>query len=239
MTNVAIVIGLAILLLLLEYRWPNARLPRVDGWYPRAFLCNGLQAAIACSGGWLWDAWFAGAGLFDLGGLPLLPQAGLGYLTITFVYYWWHRARHENPYLWRYLHQLHHSPARLEVLTSFYKHPAEILVNAILSSSILYLLLGLDPGAAALSVLLTGIAELFYHVNLKTPRALGWFFQRPEMHRLHHRRGRHDCNYSDLPLWDLLFGTYRNPAHPDVETGFPDNNERKIWSLLAGKEIRA
>ena len=49
----------------------------------------------------------------------LWQGALLGYLTITFVYYWWHRARHEHPWLWRYLHQIHHSPARLEIVTSF------------------------------------------------------------------------------------------------------------------------
>ena len=39
----------------------------------------------------------------------------VGYLAITFVYYWWHRARHQSDVLWRVLHQLHHSPARLEL----------------------------------------------------------------------------------------------------------------------------
>ena len=50
----------------------------------------------------------------------------VGYLVITFVYYWWHRARHEVPILWRCFHQVHHSPQRIEIITSFYKHPVEI-----------------------------------------------------------------------------------------------------------------
>ncbi|MBK9657441.1 MAG: sterol desaturase family protein [Rhodanobacteraceae bacterium] len=49
-------------------------------------------------------------------------------------------ARHQIPLLWRYLHRVHHSPARIEVLTSFYKHPLEILLNGVLMSSILYVL---------------------------------------------------------------------------------------------------
>jgi len=46
----------------------------------------------------------------------------------------WHRARHESDFLWRWLHQVHHSPVRIEIMTTFYKHPVEQLVNGVLSS---------------------------------------------------------------------------------------------------------
>ena len=54
------------------------------------------------------------------------------------------------------------SACRIEVLTSFYKHPVEQLINSILSSPVLYALLGLDPASASLAILLAGAAELFY-----------------------------------------------------------------------------
>ncbi|NJS16279.1 MAG: sterol desaturase family protein, partial [Nostocaceae cyanobacterium CSU_2_110] len=38
------------------------------------------------------------------------------YLTITLVYYLWHRARHEVDFLWRWFHQVHHSPQRIELI---------------------------------------------------------------------------------------------------------------------------
>ena len=65
------------------------------------------------------------------------PVGGVvvGYVAITFVYYWWHRWRHESPFLWRVFHQVHHSPQRIEIVTSFYKHPVELLVNGILTSA--------------------------------------------------------------------------------------------------------
>ena len=63
------------------------------------------------------------------------------YFVATFVFYWWHRWRHEVPILWRWLHQLHHSPQRIEVITSFYKHPLEIAVNSVLSTAIVFVLL--------------------------------------------------------------------------------------------------
>jgi sterol desaturase/sphingolipid hydroxylase (fatty acid hydroxylase superfamily) len=177
--------------------------------------------------------------LLDLGYLSLGGQVVAGYLVITFIYYWWHRARHGVAPLWRWLHQFHHSPTRIEVITSFYKSPLEIVVNGILSSAILHSLLGLSLSAVGLCVLTTALAELVYHANLKTPRWLGLFFQRPEMHRIHHQRGLHHYNYSDLPLWDMLFGTYRNPAEVPNQTGFPLGNEHRITSLLCGRRLKA
>lgn len=239
MNTVLIVLFSAAAIFALERLRPAARLPWVAHWYPRAIAFNAVQAVVACYGAALWDKWLAQVQLISIAEQAPALQVFLGYLLITFVYYWWHRARHRLPLLWRYLHQLHHSPARIEVITSFYKHPAEIIANALLSSAILHTLLGLDAAAAGLCVLLTGLAELVYHMNVKTPWLLGLFFQRPEMHRVHHQRGLHHYNYSDLPLWDMLFGTWRNPVDFRSETGFPDNLETRLWSLLRGEEMKS
>jgi len=80
------------------------------------------------------------------------------YLFSTFVYYWWHRYRHESVFLWRVLHQIHHS-ARLEIVTSFYKHPVEILINSILSSLIVYPLFGASVRAAGYYTVLIAVGS--------------------------------------------------------------------------------
>jgi sterol desaturase/sphingolipid hydroxylase (fatty acid hydroxylase superfamily) len=168
-----------------------------------------------------------------LGG-RIVADAVLGHFVITFIYYWWHRARHEVSFLWRWFHQVHHSACRIEVLTSFYKHPVEILVNGVLSSLIVYVLLGLDPVSASLTVALTGLGELFYHWNVKTPYWLGYVFQRPESHCVHHQRGHHTNNFSDLPVWDVLFGTFENPRTQPTPCGFgppPAANELDVWQV--------
>jgi sterol desaturase/sphingolipid hydroxylase (fatty acid hydroxylase superfamily) len=232
-------LGVAAIIWSLEQLRPNAVLEKVPHWYSRAFVFNSAQAIIATGSTYLWDAWFAQLPLFSLKTLPLGLQVLAGYLTITFIYYWWHRLRHSVPVLWRYLHQLHHSPVRIEIITSFYKHPMEILANGILTSAILYILLGLSVTAVGLCVLTTALAELVYHMNIKTPRIMGLFFQRPEMHRIHHQQGLHHYNYSDLPVWDMLFGTYSNPAVVENKTGFPNNNENKVWALLKGQELES
>ena len=55
----------------------------------------------------------------------------------------------------------------------------------------------------------------------------------------HHQQGLHHYNYSDIPVWDMLFGTYKNPAVVDNKAGFPDNNENKVWALLKGQLLKS
>ena len=159
MQSALIVLTFGLVMMLVEQWFPGRPLERVHGWYPRATLLNVVQAAVAYLSTATWNQWFPQFSLFHAGGHGFLADALVGYVAITFVYYWWHRARHENPFLWRWLHQVHHSASRLEVMTSFYKHPLEILINGVLSSAILYLLLGLNAESASLAFLLTGIAD--------------------------------------------------------------------------------
>jgi sterol desaturase/sphingolipid hydroxylase (fatty acid hydroxylase superfamily) len=84
---------------------------------------------------------------------------------------------------------------------------------------------------------LSGVAELIYHWNVKTPHWLGYIFQRPESHCVHHQHGIHAFNYSDLPIWDMLFGTYRNPREWDGRCGFGPAGEYRLPEMLRGVDI--
>lgn len=234
MSTVIWVFAAALVMMTIE-RWRPGRLwPKAPGWWPRSLALNAVQVAIAVVAGASWNRWLSASPVVSLADWGTLPAALAGYLVITFVYYWWHRARHESALLWRWLHQVHHSPVRIEILTSFYKHPLEIALNGLLSSAILYAGLGMTPAQGALAVALTGFGELFYHWNITTPYWLGFVFQRPESHRVHHQRGRHRSNYSDLPLWDWLFGTLNNPRRFSADCGFDDQLERRLGSMLIG-----
>jgi sterol desaturase/sphingolipid hydroxylase (fatty acid hydroxylase superfamily) len=235
MSAVAIVITAAVAMIVVERVKPGVQQPRVAGWWMRLGLLNLVQVGAVYLGASSWDQWLPQWRLIDARPLGTAAGAAIGYLCITFVFYWWHRARHEIPLLWRWLHQVHHSPVRIEVLTSFYKHPLEILINAVLLSSILYVLVGLDPATAAVVTAIAGVGELFYHWNLRTPHWLGYLFQRPEAHRRHHQRNYHRANYSDLPLWDLLFGTFDNPRQTPQHCGFADDAECALTHLLIGR----
>jgi sterol desaturase/sphingolipid hydroxylase (fatty acid hydroxylase superfamily) len=235
MDPVLIVSGTALAMMLLERLAPSVEQPRVPYWIPRVIALNLAQAGVVYFGALTWDRWLPNWRLWDGEAHGTWAGIAIGYVGITFVYYWWHRARHESRFLWRWLHQVHHSPARIEVLTSFYKHPLEIAANGLLSSAVLHVLVGLTPESAVIVVTMTGFAELFYHCNVRTPYWLGFIFQRPESHRRHHERHIHRGNYSDLPLWDILFGTFDNPRDLPAECGFGAHRETQLLRMLAGR----
>ena len=223
---------------LLERARPGWRLPAVRGWWWRVLAINGAQLAIVVVAGFTWERWAARASLLHLSAHVGPALGGLiAYFIATFVFYWWHRARHESDVLWRFFHQIHHSPQRLEVITSFYKHPIEMAVNSLIGSALVYALLGLTPEAGAVYTLCTALGEFFYHTNVTTPRWVGFFFQRPEMHRIHHEHGRHRNNYGDITWWDMLFGTYENPAEWTQHCGFDDDKEQRLAHMLAYRDV--
>ena len=232
-----IVLGAGLLMLLAEVTRPGRQFRQPAHWWPRAIAFNLVQAGVAVLAANTWDRSLPQFKLADLSTLAVPLQIMIGYVVLTFVYYWWHRARHQVPLLWRVFHQIHHSPARLEVITSFYKHPIEILSNGVISSAVVYSLLGLTPTAVVGVILLTGLAELFYHWNVKTPYWLGFIIQRPESHCVHHLQGYHRNNYSDLPVWDMLFGTFENPRYQPEDCGFDESKELALWPMLCAKDV--
>ena len=233
-----IVLGVAVAMIVAEMLVPGRKWPKVATWWLRALFLNGVQLGVAYLSALAWDPFMAERRLWSADALGVTGGAVVGYLAITFIYYWWHRARHHFNFLWRWFHQVHHSPQRIEIITSFYKHPIEILSNGVLSSSIAYLLVGLSPEVALYAVLLTGLAELFYHWNVSTPWWLGFIIQRPESHCVHHHAGLHAYNYGDLPIYDILFGTFRNPKKWEEQCGFGDK-EHQLARMLAAVDVYA
>lgn len=223
---------------LIERIWPGWVLPSVPTWPRRVLMINAVQLAVVLIAGVTWERWLAGASVFNLAD-KLGPVAGgcLAYFIATFVFYWWHRVRHESDFLWRIFHQIHHSPQRIEVITSFYKHPGEMLVNSLIGTVLVYSVLGLSPASAAIYTLCTALGEFFYHTSIRTPRWIGYVFQRPEMHRIHHQHGRHLNNYGDIVWWDMLFGTYENPSDFEATCGFDADKEEHLLAMFCYRDV--
>jgi len=99
------------------------------------------------------------------------------------------------------------------------------------------LVLGLDPAAAALTGYIAAFYGYFQHMNIRTPRWLGYFIQRPEAHCIHHQRDVHAFNYGDLPVWDMLFGTYRNPSAFQGAVGFDTPATDRLGAMLAFVDV--
>ena len=223
---------------ILERVVPGWPLPSIKTWPLRVLLINAVQVCVVLLAGVSWELWLSSWSVFNLSE-EVSPALGgfIAYFIATFVFYWWHRWRHELDFLWVGFHQIHHSPRRLEVITSFYKHPGEMVVNSVLGSLLVYTLLGLSLEAAAIYTFFTAIGEFFYHTNVRTPRWVGYIFQRPEMHRIHHQSGRHKNNYGDIVWWDMLFGTYENPKEWLHSCGFTPEREERLVDMLAYKDV--
>jgi sterol desaturase/sphingolipid hydroxylase (fatty acid hydroxylase superfamily) len=238
MFSVLVVIAIAAVFIAVEKIWPDQKLPQVKGWWWRVILINAVQAGMVIVGGMTWEKYFHQVNLLHLSEkISPVAQAFVAYGIMTFVYYWWHRVRHESNFLWNTLHQLHHSAARLETITSYYKHPVEIWTNSLIVSCIVYTICGADLEAAGYVNIISSVAEFFYHVNIKTPQWLGYIIQRPEMHKVHHQRGRHYYNFADLPVWDMAFGTFKNPKEFTAKCGFSNNREELFVEMLTFKNV--
>ena len=49
---------------------------------------------------------------------------------------------------------------------------------------------------------------------------------------LHHARSQHTLNYADIPLIDMMFGTFACPDSAPEEAGFWDGASQKLGRLL-------
>jgi sterol desaturase/sphingolipid hydroxylase (fatty acid hydroxylase superfamily) len=132
---------------------------------------------------------------------------------------------------------MHHSAERLDVSGANYFHPLDTVGFALINSAVPFLIFGVRPEAAVIAGYAGAFFAVFQHANIRTPRWLGYFVQRPEAHSVHHARGVHAFNYADLPLWDLVFGTFRNPRSFEPEAGFGGGASRRLSALLAGRKV--
>jgi sterol desaturase/sphingolipid hydroxylase (fatty acid hydroxylase superfamily) len=232
-----LVIVTTVLFLILERLFPGRELPKSTGWYVRVLLVNGAQLLITLATARLWIELFGELSLFKLGAWEIpLAEGFVGWFVGTFFFYWWHVIRHKKGW-WLVFHQIHHSPSRIETLTSFYKHPVEILSDAVLSALVLYPLLGCSMMGAFWYNFFAATGEYFYHANVRTPKWLRYFIQTPELHSIHHQYDVHKYNFADIPLWDRLFGTYKDTTEFVERCGFPKGAEEKLMEMLAFKDV--
>jgi sterol desaturase/sphingolipid hydroxylase (fatty acid hydroxylase superfamily) len=156
---------------------------------------------------------------------PVPVQVALALLIGDFGAYWVHRLCHRYDVLWR-VHAMHHSSARLSMLSSGRNHPG----NAILAygSQLLPLtLLGAPVEVLALMSVFTGVHGMLQHANIDLRHGpLNHLFATAELHRWHHAANRadSDTNFgSNLILWDWVFGTRHLPADREIRVvGLPD-----------------
>lgn len=206
-------------------------------WRLRALLISAAAYGAALVTGRLWFQVLPGTTLVDGAVLGTWGGAVVGVLVYEFGHYWYHRAAHAWDWLWRLGHQMHHSAESLDAFGAFYQHPLDAALFTTVAVIVFVPVLGLTPEAAAIASAFLYFNAAFQHANLRTPRWLGVLLQRPESHAVHHAQGVHHYNFADLPLWDMVFGTFVNPARADVPVGFWKGASAEVGAMLAFQEV--
>jgi sterol desaturase/sphingolipid hydroxylase (fatty acid hydroxylase superfamily) len=224
-------------LIALEAVFPARALPAVRGWRLRGIAAFYGFLLLSTYLPLLWSEYLAAFQLVDLSGLGRWTAAAIGLVVYELGVYVWHRSMHSSGTLWRTFHQMHHSAERLDTAGAFWFSPLDMFGWTALSSLCLTVIVGLPAEAATLVVYATTFLSVFQHTNVRTPRWLGYIVQRPESHSRHHERGVHADNYSDLPVFDLIFGTFRNPRDFAPAQGFYEGASWRVPAMLAFRDV--
>jgi sterol desaturase/sphingolipid hydroxylase (fatty acid hydroxylase superfamily) len=160
-------------------------------------------------------------------------------LLLDVLIYWWHRANHVVPLLWRF-HAVHHLDRFLDTTSAVRFHVGEVLLSALARAGVI-MLLAIPLSSVLAFEALVLMAAIFHHSNLHLPpaleRTLSSLVVTPSIHWVHHHRLRvdTDSNYSTiLSLWDWLFAS-RSPHARSLEMaiGVEAREEEAVLGLLA------
>jgi len=146
--------------------------------------------------------------------LPQPLQLFLLLLSFNFLGYWIHRAFHSFDLLFRF-HAIHHDTERIHMLKAGRIHFGEELINFVAQVSPFLLV-----QAPQTMLIWLGTWNVFEgnlaHSNVA--QRFPWWFHfiglTSQEHTLHHSTNPElqNRNFSALPIWDVIFGTF---THPD------------------------
>ena len=147
----------------------------------------------------------------------------LTFITIDFIFYWYHRCSHRVRFLWA-VHMNHHSSEEMNFSVSLRQAWFGPLTK--IPFFMFMPLLGFDPiitAAAGIILTLWGVLGHTQWINKLGP--LEYIFVTPSAHRVHHGSNEEylDKNYGNfLIIWDRLFGTFADEKSK-VVYGIVDN----------------
>lgn len=152
--------------------------------------------------------------------LPAVVQFLLLLLVFDLVGYAYHRALHHFGRL-RVFHALHHDTRKMHVLKSNRLHFGESVLNFLLLVPAM-IIVGCPPAM----MIWLGMWEVFEgnlahsNVDQRFPRWFHYIVRTADVHRIHHSDdGRlQNSNFGGLPIWDVIFRTYRHPFNTPVPT---------------------
>lgn len=248
-----------------EQLWPAVRRPRAREYgfnIAIALIATYLTLPAGVAAGLLAEAvraalpWQPVA--LSFASIGQVPQIGgaLEILAMIFVplfvrdawFYWSHRIEHRVPALWEF-HKLHHSDETMNCTTWSRDHVFQNVWRSffpILTLGLIFDIPAVEAGEAAIwSGLFLMLLSMLYHsaIRLRLPW-LDRVLVTPQVHRIHHSRdpAHYNANFADvLPLFDIVFGTYRKPARDEfAETGLGagEGPPRNLWRAVVDPAVR-
>src|SRR5262245_4962063 len=104
-----------VLLLVLDKVAPARRFPTVRFWRLKGLAMFVVSIGLFSTLPFLWDGFLGQYRLIDATGLGVVGGSLLAIAVAQLFSYWWHRAMHNVPFLWRWFHQVHHSAERVDI----------------------------------------------------------------------------------------------------------------------------
>jgi sterol desaturase/sphingolipid hydroxylase (fatty acid hydroxylase superfamily) len=153
-----------------------------------------------------------------------IPVAVLG---LDGVSYFWHRANHRIPLLWRF-HQVHHSDPNFTVTTAIRFHFGELLL-ALPIRLVAVAILGVSIPGVIVFELIFAFANFFEHGDIDLPldleKRLAFMLITPALHRRHHSREARllNSNYGTIfSFWDRAFRSFgASRSDVQIQIGLP------------------
>jgi len=203
-------------------------------------------------GSWILNAelfWPAFASLKKWNPAVEISYAILHLYILSFFMYWAHRLYHENDFLWRNLHSVHHWAYRPQAQNTFEDHWLENTINALAGHYLAQYLLPLGPATFHMVRLLRLLESLEKHSGLigywnvaYTIQSILPGSQTPQHHDYHHS-GNKCSNYAFSAvggIWDVVFCTQKEPPHISAgDRKFSKGKQESLNSLGLEDEIKS
>ncbi|MCL4106825.1 UNVERIFIED_CONTAM: hypothetical protein GTU68_046219 [Idotea baltica] len=146
---------------------------------------------------------------------PLILQFLEIMLFTDFVQYWFHRAFHEVPWLWKF-HAVHHSARQMDWLAGSRMHVVEIVLLRAFTTLPMYVL-GFAESALYAYIFFVYLLSTFIHSNVRFEFGfLQHIIATPRFHHWHHgvEKEAINVNYAiHFPMLDKLFRTHHLPSN--------------------------
>ena len=192
---------------------------------------------LCCQSWWSLERWHASGNMAAPGWWSVVV-ALFHLLVLDLWIYWWHRANHQVPLLWRF-HRVHHLDQQLDTTSALRFHFGEVLLSAFARAPVI-IVFAIPFTTVIIFEALVTCAAIFHHSNLKLPatgeRRLSRWLITPAIHWVHHHAVRRDTdsNYGTLLSgWDRLFSSLSATVRrTDMALGVEGEVENRPLRLL-------